>query len=144
TAREEIFMLAPRHVLLGLLLVAASFLSGAARADRWQTGEPRAMPSLAPPPEPPPPCEEHCWLLSQFTLRGDVRGAVSFELRGSVRAREEQRIPLFGPPGQVRLEGVTIDGGPAQIGFEGDEYFLLTKRRSFTLRGTLHLGTDHL
>ncbi len=98
--------------------------------------------ATTPAPEPAPPCEKDCFLLSKLTLRGQVDGAIAFELTGEVRAKEEQRIPLFGPPGQVRLDDVTIDGARASVGMEGDSYVLFTSKRAFTLRGKLALGRD--
>lgn len=95
-------------------------------------------------PPPPPPCEKDCWLLSKLSLRGAVDGTMTFELQGEVRAREEQKIPLFGPPGQVRVEDVTIDGARASVGMEGEHYVLFTKSRAFTVRGKIALGRDWL
>ncbi len=94
--------------------------------------------------EPEPPCESDCALLAHLAIRGDVRGTLTFELRGGVRARHEQRIALFGPPSEVHLEDVTIDGGRAEIGFDDAAYYLLTSRRTFTLRGKITLGKDAL
>jgi hypothetical protein len=96
---------------------------------------------------PPEPCKEDCFLLSSLTLRGAVSGAMSFELKGGVRAAnlgEQIKVPLFGPPGQVRVDDVTIDGAPAPIGFDGDRYHVFTSSRSFTIRGRMALGTDQM
>lgn len=92
----------------------------------------------------PEPCTEDCFLLSELVLRGSVTGSISFELRGQVRAHEETKVPLFGPPTQVRLEDVTIDGAHATISFDSERYYLLTNRRSFTVRGRLTLGEDQM
>jgi hypothetical protein len=96
-------------------------------------------PEAAPPPEP---CKEDCFLLSTLALRGSVSGSMTFELRGGVRANEQLKVPLFGPPGQVRLDDVTIDGAPASIGFDGDHYHVFTSARAFTIRGRITLGSD--
>lgn len=103
---------------------------------------PRREAPPAAPVEPPAPCEKDCFLLSKLSLRGQVDGTLTFELTGEVRAKQEQKIPLFGPPGQVRLDDVTIDGARASIGMEGENYVLFTTRPSFTLRGKLVLGRD--
>ncbi|AKV03595.1 hypothetical protein AKJ09_10258 [Labilithrix luteola] len=102
-----------------------------------------------PPPPPEPVCEQDCFVLDTLSIRGAVAGTLSFELHGSVRAKGEQKIPLFGPPSQVRLEDVTLDGAHATIGFDGDHYVLLTSgsktgARTFTLRGRLALGSDQI
>lgn len=90
-------------------------------------------------------CHEDCFLLSSLVLRGKT-DAMTFELKGSVRARpgEIVKVPLFGPPSQVRLDGVTIDGSPAAIGFDSDRYHLFTPSRSFTVRGSVTLGSDQM
>lgn len=95
----------------------------------------------------PDPCKEDCFLLASLSLRGAVSGAMTFELRGSVRTenyREQVKVPLFGPPGQVRLDDVTINGAPAPIGFDGDRYHVFTTSRSFVIRGRMALGSDQL
>ncbi len=94
--------------------------------------------------EPPPPCSEDCFQLSSLTLRGGVTTSITFELRGTVRAKEDQKIPLFGPPGQVRLDDLAMDGGRPTISFDNDRYYLLTNARSFTLRGRITLGSDQI
>jgi hypothetical protein len=96
------------------------------------------------PPPPPEPCKEDCFLLSSLVLRGSVSGSMSFELKGGVRAHEVIRVPLFGPPSQVRLDDVTIEGAPASIGFDGDRYHVFTSASSFTIRGRITLGSDQL
>ena len=98
----------------------------------------------AEPPAPPEPCTEDCFLLSTLVLRGSVSAGMTFELRGGVRAREQIKVPLFGPPGEVRLDDVTIDGAPAAIGFDGDRYHVFTAARAFTIRGRLSVGADQL
>lgn len=90
----------------------------------------------------PATCASDCFVLSHLSLRGAVDGAMTFELQGSVRAKEETKIPLFGPPGQVHLSDVTIDGARANLMFDSDNYFLFTSSRSFTVRGKLSLGSD--
>jgi hypothetical protein len=94
--------------------------------------------------EPPPPCAEDCFLMSSLSLRGSVSDAMAFEVKGGVRANETQKVPLFGPPGQVRLEDVTVNGAPAQISFDGDRYYVFTGAKSFTIRGKVHIGSDQL
>lgn len=98
----------------------------------------------APAASPPviEPCTQDCYILSHLSLRGAVDGTMTFELSGSVRAREETKVPLFGPPGQVHLSDVTIDGARANLMFDPDNYFLFTSSRSFTVRGKLSLGSD--
>ncbi|MBX3222825.1 MAG: hypothetical protein KF795_20090 [Labilithrix sp.] len=98
-------------------------------------------PEPAPPPEP---CTEDCYLLSTLVLRGSVSTSMTFELKGGVRANEQIKVPLFGPPGQVRLDDVTIDGAPAAIGFDGDRYHVFTSARSFTIRGRITVGSDQM
>jgi len=100
---------------------------------------PRAEP--APPPEP---CKEDCFLLSSLVLRGSVSASMTFELKGGVRANEQIKVPLFGPPGQVRIDDVTIDGAPAPVGFDGDRYHVFTSARAFTIRGRVALGSDQM
>ncbi len=96
------------------------------------------------PPAPPPPCTEDCFLLSSLVLRGSVSAGMTFELRGGVRANEQIKLPLFGPPGQVRLDDVTIDGAPASVGFDGDHYHVFTSARAFTIRGRVAVGADQM
>src|SRR5690606_10547870 len=103
--------------------------------------DPTREPGSSAQPEPSP-CESDCFVLSHLSLRGAVDGAMTFELQGAVRAKEETKIPLFGPPGQVHLEGVTIDGARANLMFDNDNYFLFTSARSFTIRGKISLGSD--
>jgi hypothetical protein len=99
---------------------------------------------VAEPAPPPEPCKEDCFLLSSLSLHGSVSGSMTFELKGGIRAKEQIKVPLFGPPGQVRLDDVTIDGAPAAIGFDGDRYHVFTSARAFTVRGRVTLGTDQM
>lgn len=94
--------------------------------------------------EPPAPCTEDCWQLAHMTIRGSVNGPLTFELRGTTRANEDQKIPLFGPPTQVRLDELSLDGGRPTVTFDSERYYLLTHARSFTLRGKLTLGSDQM
>jgi hypothetical protein len=94
--------------------------------------------------EPPAPCTEDCWQLSHLTIRGAVNGPMTFELKGTVRAHEDQKIPLFGPPSQVRFDDLSMDGGRPTITFDNEHYYLITRAKSFTLRGKLTLGTDQM
>jgi hypothetical protein len=107
--------------------------------------QPYPYPSMAQPaapPEPPPPCTERCYTLSRLQIWGQVGKPMPFVLEGEVLAKEPYPVPLFGAPGQVRLDGVTENGGPATVGIDNDHYFLLTTARRFTLRGTITLGED--
>jgi hypothetical protein len=94
--------------------------------------------------EPPEPCTEDCWQLAHLTIRGAANGPMTFELKGTVRANEDQKIPLFGPPSQVRLDDLSMDGGHPTITFDNDRYYLLTRAKSFTLRGRITLGSDQM
>jgi hypothetical protein len=94
--------------------------------------------------EPPPPCSDDCWQLAHLTIRGSVNGPMTFELKGTVRAHEEQKIPLFGPPSQLRLDDLSMDGGLPTVTFDTERYYLITKARSFTLRGRMTLGSDQM
>lgn len=123
---------APREALAQTVLVPATVLAAQS---------PPPSPEDSP---PPPPCESDCFVLTQLVLRGAVDGAMAFELRGTVRAREEQKVPLFGPPGQVRLDDVTLDGAPAALAFDGDHYVLFHGRGAFVLRGRMTLGADQI
>jgi len=99
---------------------------------------------LQPEKGPPPPCLQDCWQLAHMTLRGSVNGQLTFEVRGTTRANEDQKIPLFGPPSQVRLDDLTMDGGRPTVTFDSERYYLLTHAKSFTLRGKLTLGSDQM
>lgn len=94
--------------------------------------------------EAPEPCTADCWQLSHMTIRGAANGPMTFELKGTVRANEDQKIPLFGPPSQVRLDDLSMDGGHPTVTFDNDRYYLLTRAKSFTLRGRLTLGSDQM
>lgn len=96
------------------------------------------------PSEPPPKCTEDCFLLSALSLRGSVSETMTFELKGGVRANEMLKVPLVGPPDQVRLDDVTVNGAPASIAFDGDRYYVFTNAKSFTIRGRIHIGSDQL
>ena len=101
-----------------------------------------AIPERGEPEAKPEPCHEDCFLLSSLSLKGAVAGTMTFELKGGVRADHLVKVPLFGPPGQVRLDDVTIDNAPAQIGFDGDRFHVFTADRAFTIRGRVTLGSD--
>ena len=94
--------------------------------------------------EAPEPCTEDCWQLSHLTIRGAVNGPMTFELKGSVRANEDQKIPLFGPPSQLRLDDLSMDGGRPTVTFDSDRYYLITHAKTFTLRGRMTLGGDQM
>jgi hypothetical protein len=100
--------------------------------------------SNAAPKEPPAPCTEDCWQLAHLTIRGAANGPMTFELKGTVRADEDQKIPLFGPPSQVRLDDLSMDGGRPTVTFDSDRYYLITRAKSFTLRGRVTLGSDQM
>ncbi|UQA62265.1 hypothetical protein [Polyangium aurulentum] len=88
-------------------------------------------------------CPDHCYVLERLRLTGAVGdGPLEFELVGRVLANEPVAVPLFGPPKDVRLEGVTENDKEAAIGFDGDHYFLHTGAKRFVLRGKIHLGSD--
>lgn len=90
------------------------------------------------------PCEEDCWVLHDMSIHGAMSGPMTFEVHGAVRGKGDQKIPLVGPPGQVRLDEVTLDGARATITFDGDHYSVITNARAFTLRGKLTLGADQM
>ena len=52
---------------------------------------------------------------------------MTFELKGSVRADEVVKVPLFGPPDQVRLEDVArrTQARRAQIAFDSDGIYAI-------------------
>jgi hypothetical protein len=88
----------------------------------------------------PAPCTERCFALTRLRLTGALEpGALQFELEGAVLAPGPVAIPLFGPPGRVRLENVTEDGHPAAVSFDANAYFVQTAARRFVLRGSLSL-----
>ena len=43
-----------------------------------------------------PMCTADCWTLSGMTIRGSATTGLTFELHGTVRSKQPQRIPLFG------------------------------------------------
>lgn len=140
-------MNAVRTALAALFSVSFTFAAGAARADDVNVTvngvhHTPDTPSYAPPPAEPSACTEDCFVLSHLAIRGVVDGAMTFELRGAVRAKQETKIPLFGPPGQVHVSDVTIDGAPATLMFDADHYYLYTASRAFTVRGRITLGSD--
>jgi hypothetical protein len=93
----------------------------------------------------PRTCTERCFTLDRLRLSGKLaQGTLDFELTGGVLADGPVAVPLFGPPGDVRVEGATEDGKDAAIGFEGDHYYLYTAARRFTLRGRLALEGDRV
>lgn len=94
-------------------------------------------------PKPPPKCTERCFVVTRLVLDGSVAsGVLGFTVEGSVLADHAVAVPLVGPPNKVRLEGVTEDGKPAAIGFEGDHYFASTAAKHFTIKGKLTLDRD--
>jgi hypothetical protein len=127
--------LSVRAALVAVIAFVCLLVPGIARAQPLGGVDPK---------EPPAPCSEDCYQLSSLTFRGGVTTSITFELRGTVRSKEEQKIPLFGPPGQVRLDDLTMDGGRPSITFDSEKYYLLTSARSFTLRGRITLGTDQI
>jgi hypothetical protein len=90
----------------------------------------------------PEPCTTHCYLLSTLMLTGAVGDPLHFEMHGGVLVDEEVHVPLFGMPQHVRIDDLTINGAPATVGFEGESFYVLTRARSFVLRGTLTLLED--
>jgi hypothetical protein len=87
-------------------------------------------------------CSEQCYSLDRLRVTGALGEGLRFELTGSVWADGAFAVPLFGPPAQVRLEGVTLDGKEAPISFEKDHYYLFTAARRFVLKGTLFVDGD--
>ena len=126
-----------RAALFAIAAILATLTPAAAQAQGL--GDPGSSAK-----EPPPPCSEDCWQLAHMTLRGSVNGPMTFELRGTVRANEDQKIPLFGPPSQVRLDDLSMDGGRPTVTFDSERYYLITHAKSFTLRGKLTLGSDQM
>ncbi len=91
----------------------------------------------------PRACASRCFALQRMVLSGTLEpDALTFELEGSVLADGPVAIPLFGPAGKVRVEGVTEDGRPAAVSFDDDGYFLHTASRRFVLRGRLSFQDD--
>lgn len=136
----------------GTFALAASFCAFFLTTDVAAQGRPigtlyAGVPSEEPKPDgrdAPPPCTEDCYLLSALSLRGSVSETMTFEMKGAVRANETQKVPLFGPPDQVRLDDITVNGAPAQISFDGDRYYVFTNARSFTIKGKVHVGADQI
>jgi len=97
-----------------------------------------------PKPEPPPPCSEHCFLLDHLALEGGFgQGrALRFVLTGTVRAKEETKVPLFGQAGQVQLTQLTRNGEPIQAALAEEKYVAFLPPGPFTLRGELRLVED--
>src|ERR1700722_5388219 len=67
-----------------------------------------------------------------------------FVLTGTLLFPEKTKVPLFGPSSQVRLDELTLNGGPPVVGFEEDHYYVITDLHSFTLRGTITLSNDQM
>ena len=128
-------------------LRAALFAAAATLATLTTPSAAQAGPldgNFASPKEAPPPCSGDCWQLAHLTLHGAVNGPMTFELHGTVRADEDQKIPLFGPPSQIRLDDLSMEGGRPTVTFDNERYYLLTHAKSFTLRGKLTLGSDQM
>jgi hypothetical protein len=89
-------------------------------------------------------CETPCYVLDSLELAGSVdRNSLKFTIKGGVIADKPVLIPLFGPPHQVMLSNVTVNGKPAVVGFESsDTYFVRTGEKAFTVAGDLALGGD--
>lgn len=98
--------------------------------------------SLAAQKEKDAECTDQCFVLDKASFGGAVQGTMTFEVSGTVRAKKETKIPLFGPPTQVRLDKVTVNGAPATLAFEDDSFVLFAKPGAFTVRGEMHLGTE--
>ncbi|MBX3226692.1 MAG: hypothetical protein KIT84_39275 [Labilithrix sp.] len=137
------------------IALAASFCALIFAGDAAAQERPRpigtlyaGVPSEDPltPPAPPEPCMEDCFLLASLGLRGSVSEQMSFELKGTIRDKQGEaiKVPLFGPPDQVRLDDVTVNGAPAQVSFDGERYYVYTSARAFTVRGKLKVGSDQL
>jgi hypothetical protein len=93
----------------------------------------------------PPECEKNCYVLASMSLTGAVGEPLAFDLKGTVLVDGPTKVPLFGPPDQVRLDNVLLDGAPSVVGFEDDHFFaLVTGPRSFELRGLLTLSNDEI
>ncbi|WP_394836560.1 hypothetical protein LVJ94_06590 [Pendulispora rubella] len=83
-------------------------------------------------------CSQHGSILEQLTISSDNEKRVAhFALTGRVLAGTPQNIPLFAEPSTVRIRDAKLNGAPATIGFENDQWFLLTAEKRFTLTGTL-------
>jgi len=96
------------------------------------------------------PCTERCFVLDRMRLTGSVGGELHFEIEGAVSAVESIAVPLFGPPGEVRVERVSEGGRPAIVGFQEDHYFAIlpgtgsvnAPPRRFAVRGSLVMTGD--
>jgi hypothetical protein len=94
-------------------------------------------------PQPPPKCTERCFVVTKLSLDGSVTsGTLGFTVEGAVLAEHPVAVPLFGPPSKIGIEGVTDEGKPAAIGFEGDHYFVVTSTKRFSIKGKLTLDKD--
>jgi hypothetical protein len=84
------------------------------------------------------PCEEHCFVLDKLSIRGSIdEQPLRFRLTGHSLA-----VPLFGPPNQVRLDDVRIDGKPAAVGFDKASYVIFTGAQRFHVEGDLYLDRE--
>ncbi len=91
----------------------------------------------------PQACTEHCFALDRLRLSGSIDpGPLTFDLEGAVLAEGPVAVPLFGPPGHVRLENVTENGHPAAVSFADGHYYVVTSSRRFVLHGSLALQDD--
>jgi hypothetical protein len=68
--------------------------------------------------------------------------ALRFTVTGVVRAKEETKVPLFGPASQVQLTQTTRNGQPLQLGFADGAYVAFLPPGPFTLRGEMKLSED--
>src|SRR5580698_5619337 len=93
---------------------------------------------------PTPQCDKSCYVLSSLSLSGAVGEPIRFVLTGTLLFPEKTKVPLFGPSSQVRLDELTLNGGPPVVGFEEDHYYVITDLHSFTLRGTITLSNDQM
>jgi hypothetical protein len=89
-------------------------------------------------------CDPVCYVLDSLELGGSVdQNALRFTLKGSVVSDKPVLVPLFGPPHQVMLSSVVLNGKPAVVGFEeSSHYFVRTAEKSFTITGDLSLGSE--
>ncbi len=89
-------------------------------------------------------CDPPCYVLDSLELGGSVdQNALRFTLKGSVISDKPVLVPLFGPPHQVMLSNVMLNGKPAVVGFEeSSHYYVRTAERSFTVTGDLSLGSE--
>lgn len=88
-------------------------------------------------------CEHHCFTISKLILSGSLDApTLDFEIEGGVLASHPVPIPLFGPPGETRIEGAKLNGAAASIGFEDGHYYLYSDLKHFTLKGKVALPHD--